>query len=135
MINLLLLIVTVGLTLGLIIFHRPTSLSGKLAFIALYCLSLGLALRFGGRTYPGIYFPRSPSLNSLLNGNLLFTQIGYGAVLIAAFADSWRVLGTSSGQRLNVGLQVVKWIAVTLAVIIAIFGFWIAVVLQRLPNG
>ena len=26
-----------------------------LAFICLYCLSLSLALRFGARTYPGIY--------------------------------------------------------------------------------
>jgi hypothetical protein len=133
MISLLVLVAAVGLTLAVYVWGRPTTRIEALAFIFLYCLSLGLSLRFGNRTYPGIYFPDSPFLNSLLNGNGLFTGIGYDAVLVAGVADALRVFTTSPGQRFEVRLNALKWVAVTLAVVIAIFGFWSALVMHRLP--
>jgi hypothetical protein len=133
MISLLVLVAAVGLTLAVYIWRRPTSRLWSLAFICLYCLSLGLALRFGGRTYPGIYFPHSPFLNSLLNGNGLFTDIGYDLVLVAGVADTARVLMTYSAPRFRVVLQLLKWLALMLAIIIVIFGFWFAIILERLP--
>jgi hypothetical protein len=133
MIDLLMLLAAVGITLAFYVWRRPTSRIERLAFIVLYCLSLGLALRFGGRTYPGIYFPRSPFLNSLLNGNALFTQVGYDAVFVAGVADGLRLGTASRDQRFQVALQVLKWLAVTAALVIAVFGFWCAFELQRLP--
>ena|SRR5438046_181748 len=133
MISLLVLVAAVGLTLAVYIWRRPRSRIEALAFICLYCLCLGLALRFGGRTYPGIFFPHSTFLNRLLNGNGLFTEIGYNAVLIAGATDALRVLTNSPGRRFEVVLKVLKWIAVVLAVTVSIFGFWSALVLQRLP--
>jgi hypothetical protein len=132
MISLLVLIAAVGLTVAVYVWRRPSSRLDSLVFVVLYCLSLGLALRFGGRTYPGIYFPNSPFLNDLLNGNGLFTGIGYDAVLVAGAVDILRVFATSSG-RLEVILKALKWVAVGLAVMIAIFGFWSALIMQRLP--
>jgi hypothetical protein len=132
MISLFVLVAAVGLTVAVRVWRRPSSRIDALLFIVLYCLSLGLALRFGGRTYPGIYFPNSAFLNGLLNGNELFTGIGYDAVLIAGVADTLRVFATSS-RRLEVILKALKWVAVGVAVMIALFGFWSALTMQRLP--
>jgi hypothetical protein len=131
------LLVATGLTAVFYVWRRPVlrrSRTEAFAFVCLYCLSLGLALRFGGRTYPGIYFPDSSFLNSLLNGNGIFTDIGYKAVVVAWAADVLRILlrpPIRSGVEL--ALRVLKWLAVGLAVSIAIYGFVWAAKLQRLP--
>ena len=104
-----------------------------LAFTCLYCLSLGLALRFGGRTYPGIYFPESPFLNGLLNGNGLFTDIGYDSVALAWLSDVLRIFVPPQSHVFVMGLEIAKWLAVGLALAIATYGFAWAVILQRLP--
>jgi hypothetical protein len=103
------------------------------AFICLYCLSLGLALRFGGRTYPGIYFPNSAFLNGLLNGNGLFVDIGYSAVMVAGAADTLLVFTRTRRRGLTIALKGVKWIAASLAMVIALYGFYWAATLQRIP--
>lgn len=103
------------------------------AFICLYCLSLGLALRFGGRTYPGIHFPNSAFLNDLLNGNGLFVAIGYPAVMVAGAADMLLVFMRTTGRGLTAALKAVKWVAASLATAIALYGFYWAATLQRLP--
>jgi hypothetical protein len=60
----------------------------RLAAVPLCMLTLALALRFCGRTYPGVYYPDSALLNGLLNGNALFTEIGYAFVLALGVADA-----------------------------------------------
>jgi hypothetical protein len=64
----------------------PRSRWWRLAAVPLGMLALGLALRFCGRTYPGIYYPDYPILNNLLNGNGLF-DIGVVLVLVLGVAD------------------------------------------------
>lgn len=103
-------------------------------FTCLYCLSLLLALRVGGRTYPGIYFSNSSFLNGLLNGNVLFTGIGYAAVMVGGAADYFLIFTRTMVASPTKTLKAVKWIAVSLATAIALFGFYTAAVLQRLPN-
>jgi dolichyl-phosphate-mannose--protein O-mannosyl transferase len=98
----------------------------------MYCFSLLLALRFGGRTYPGIFFPNSTLLNWLLNGNQLFTHIGYDAVLLAGFSDTL-LTTTLTSQQVRKSLRYLKWLALSIAVIIAFYGFFWAFNLGRLP--
>lgn len=136
MFSLLVLVATTGLTVAFFFWRRsslPRSRMEAFIFTCLYCLSLALALRFGGRTYPGIYFPHSPFLNSLLNGNGLFVGVGYMAVLVGWVADSLFILTRSAGRGLVTVLKAAKWLAILLATIIAFYGFFWAATLQRLP--
>lgn len=136
MISLLVLLVTIGLTAAFYVRQRsslPHSKIEAMVFACLYCISLGLALRFGGRIYPGIHFPQSPLLNALLNGNRLFVGVGYAAVLVAFVGDSLRVLVRPSSHRFAVAMNGMKWLAVALAVTISFYGFGWAILLQRLP--
>lgn len=136
MLSLLGLLISTGLTIAFYALRRPMRVRSKneaFVFICLYCITLALALRFGGRTYPGIYFPESPFLNWLFNGNGLFTGVGYLAVVVA-----WTVGLVLLGRRLPTGrfelaLRLVKWTAVVVAVAIALFGIAWAVAMQRLP--
>lgn len=127
--------VAAGLTVAFYVWRgralaRPRTNAAILA--CLYCLTLGIALRFGGRTYPGIYFPDSRFLNSLLNGNGLFTGIGYMAVVAAWSAEVARLLLRPSILGVDLALRMLKWAGVGLAVIIAIYGFVWAFNMQRL---
>lgn len=90
----------------------------------------GLALRFGGRTYPGIYFPDDAFLNGVFNGATLFTKIGYDAVAIG-FVASLALVLTRLHPRIRMILKVVVTLAIATAVAIAIYGFYWAVVLDR----
>jgi hypothetical protein len=105
----------------------------RLAWIAVYSLALLLALRFGGRTYPGWYLPNSPFLNSLLNGNWLFTRIGYDLVLVGACAAAMRVLLGRKKPRASSSLRLVQWVAFGLAILIILYGVRWAIWTQRLP--
>ena len=137
MFSLLVLAFVTGLTFAYSIWLRSSlQRSRRNAFVltCLYCVSLLLALRVGGRTYPGIYFPNSGFLNALLNGNVLFTGVGYAAVLVAGTADSFLIFTRTMVGSPAKTLKVIKWIAVSLATAIALFGFYTAAVLQRLPN-
>jgi hypothetical protein len=98
----------------------------------MWCFTLGLALRFGGRTYPGIFFPDSSLLNYLFNGVSLFVQAGYDAVAIC-FVAKLAPLVLPVGKRAAAYLNTISWIAVTTATFIAIYGFYWAAVLGRLP--
>lgn len=113
--------------------RRPLwTVAWRLAWIALYSFALLLALRFGGRTYPGWHFPDSAFLNSLLNGVWLFTGIGYNLVILGAGAAAMRALlpGESPASGL---FRLVQWIAFALAVLIILYGVRWAVWTQRLP--
>lgn len=104
----------------------------RLAAMPMCALALGLALRFCGRTYPGIHFPDSPSLNALLNGNGLFTEIGYGLVLALAVADAAFVFLTLFRQEVTEPL-VIRWLValrlglLVLTTLIISYGFYCAV--------
>lgn len=130
MFSLLVLVATIGLTVAFYFWRRSSLRHSRLkalVFTCLYCLSLALALRFGGRTYPGAYFPHSPFLNTLLNGNGLFVGVGYLAVLVAWATDTLRILFRASGDGFGAALKTVKWVAVGLAVTISLYGFsWAA---------
>src|SRR4051812_3442472 len=133
MISLLGLVVVIGLTIAFYVWRRSSlqhSRRDALVFTCLYCLSLGLALRFGGRTYPGICFPNSSFLNGLLNGNDLFDGFGYLAVVAAGAADYFLVFTRTMVGSPTKTLKAMKWIAVSLATAIALFGFYCAAVLQ-----
>ena len=105
----------------------------ELAFTLLLCLALGLALRFGGRTYPGIYFPESSTLNSHLNGVFLFTGIGYLSVLLTGAASVLKAI-TAGRPKLRFFLSFLIATALTVASIISLYGFYWAFVLERLPG-
>jgi membrane protein YdbS with pleckstrin-like domain len=113
-------------------FLAPRSRWWRLAAVPICVLALGLALRFCGRTYPGIYYPDSPFLNSLLNGNALFNA-GVVLTLALGVADAAFVFRTrfhqpatpSTATRVLVTLR-----AVLLLLIFAIiaYGFYYAVI-------
>lgn len=133
--NLLILIAAVFVTVAFYALRRSTlqhQRTDALAFVCLWCLSLGLALRFGGRTYPGIYYPNSPFLNDVLNGNGLFVSIGYSAVLIAGTATTLQIFARPVGQVPAAILISAKWVGVLLAIIISLYGFYWAAILQRI---
>jgi hypothetical protein len=69
-----------------------------------------------------------------LNGNDLFDGIGYMAVVVAGVADCLLIVTRTMVGSPTKTLKAVKWIAVSLATAIALFGFYCAAVLQRLPN-
>ncbi|WP_374389060.1 hypothetical protein [Sandaracinobacter sp.] len=136
MFNLLLLGCVAGLSFLFYHWRRssfPYSRVDALIFTFLYCLGLGLALRLGARTYPGIYVPDSPFLNGVLNSNGLFVGIGYGAVLMAGAADGARILFRPSGPGIDNLLRTVSRMSIWLAGAIALYGLLWAAFMQRLP--
>ncbi|HEY0085768.1 MAG TPA: hypothetical protein VGB65_07630 [Allosphingosinicella sp.] len=102
----------------------------RLACVAASSIVLLYALRFGGRTYPGWYFPNSDVLNALLNGVGLFTGWGYSFVLAGAGAATLRILLGGTARR---GLKFLQWLAFTLAILIILYGAAWATYTQRLP--
>jgi hypothetical protein len=110
----------------------PTSRFEAIAFLVMWCFTLGLALRFGGRTYPGIFFPNSSLLNDVFNGVGLFVQAGYDAVAIC-FVAELAPLVLPVGRRAASYLNAISWLAFTTATLIATYGFYWAAVLGRLP--
>jgi hypothetical protein len=136
MFSLLVLVTTILLTMTVYFWRRSSgthSRSGSIFLTCLCCLDLGLALRFGGRTYPGVYFHDSLLLNSLLNDNNLFVGIGYTAVVVGWAAASLHILIRPSLQGFGTALIATKWLAFALAATIAIYGFSWAVTMQHLP--
>jgi hypothetical protein len=109
--------------------HKRQRIS-QLGFVALFALTLLLALRFGARTYPGIFVPSSAMLNWIFNGTTLFTTFGYGCVMLGAalHAESMPLTG-----RLSRTLQVSSIGFALLAACISAYGFFWAAALHRLP--
>ena len=129
----LLALVALACLLAAILLRRPSWPElARLAVIAAWSFALLLALRFGGRTYPGFWFPDSLVLNRLLNGNRLFTSFGYDLVLIATIAAAIPVVQTPL-RRGEPMARMVKWVAIGLAASIAIYGFAVAEWLHRMP--
>ena len=112
---------------------RPVPL--RLVLIRLWATTLLLALRFGARTYPGVYVPSNEILNWVFNGPRIF-GIGYMLTLVAATCDAGAVLGARVflPAIVRIGLVGVASIAALLAVAIASSGFVFALILQRLPH-
>ena len=132
MIDFYVFLISAALVAFVLFLLAPRSRWWRLAAVALGTLALGLALRFCGRTCPGIYFPDSPFLNDLLNGNGLF-DVGVVLVLALGVADATFVFLTrfhqpataSIASRLLVTLRAVL-LLVTLAIIA--YGFYCATI-------
>lgn len=114
--------------------RHPVAFRG--AFTAAIAWTLLLALRFGARTYPGLYIRSSDFWNSTLNGEWLFNR-GYELVLFAVAMDA---LSFHFQQRTPASVGVVARIApilrnvgFALATATALYGFYWANALQRLP--
>lgn len=107
----------------------------RLAAVPLCMLTLGLALRFFGRTYPGIYYPDSALLNGLLNGNGLFTEIGYDLVLALGVADAGFVFLTlfrqGTAPTVIRALVALRLGLLLLTILIVAYGFYYAVLLYE----
>lgn len=104
--------------------------AAHLGFIALYALTLLLALRFGARTYPGVFVPSSKVLNWIFNGTTLFTVFGYGFAVLGAVAHAASL--TLEG-RISRALHGFRICLVSIATCISAYGFYFAAILQRLP--
>jgi hypothetical protein len=112
------------------------SLARRLVFVALYTLTLIFALRFGSRTYPGIWYS-SRLLNDLFNGSLIFwlaeDLVGIAAVL-ALFDELWRY---GNGGRRNPWTRAItgmRYLLIGIGTAVALYGFYFALVLCRLPD-
>jgi hypothetical protein len=108
----------------------------RAALIVAYAGTLLLALRFGARTYPGLFIGRPGPLNDILNSSQIF-GIGYNLVALAALADGlsfW--LARRSAPASQVGARAVlitRNVCLVLATLGALYGFYFAIVLERLP--
>jgi len=101
----------------------------QVGFIALYALTLLLALRFGARTYPGMFMPSSAVLNWMFNGTTLFT-LGYGFVVLGAASHAASL--TLRG-RLSRALETSTVSFTFFAACISAYGFFWAATFHRLP--
>lgn len=72
-------------------------------------------------------------LNNILNGNALFSVIGYFSVIAAGLSDMALIFLKHLGEFGLRALKSVKWAALLLAISIALYGFFWAATLQRLP--
>ncbi len=112
----------------------------RLAAVPLMMLALGLALRFCGRTYPGIHYPNSRFLNELLNGVGLFKTIGYGLVLAFGLVDAAVVLLSDFRQQQLAPVFVrsfsaLRLVLLTLILLVIAYGFYYAVILWEHWNA
>jgi hypothetical protein len=133
--SLLLLLAAAALTGIWALWRRRPAARSKweaAGFLTMGCFALGLALRFGGRTYPGIYFPDSTLLNDIFNGVWLFEQLGYDAVAVF-FVARLIPLFRQVGKRNAVYLNGIAWLALVTAALIALYGFYWAAAFGRLP--
>ena len=111
-------------------------LGAQLGLIALWSFLLLLALRFGARTYPGVWHPEWRVLNWLLNGTTLFAEIGYDLVLVAAWAAMTRLLIDRTSRHTMATRRTLAFMQATtvaLAIAIIFYGVWWAIQMQRLP--
>lgn len=136
MIDLYVSLVVALLSAVVLAFPARRSRWWRLAAVPLSMLALGLALRFCGRTYPGIYYPDSLFLNDLLNGNALFTEIGYVLVLVLGVADAAFLFLTLFRQGTLPPLITRSLIALRLGLLVLIalivaYGFHYAVLLYE----
>jgi hypothetical protein len=111
----------------------------RISAIPVYMLSLGLALRLCGRTYPGIWYPNSAFLNDLFNGVGLFTEIGYNFVLALGVIDLVFVSLASFQSRAAPAiiwnsLKTLRAVLLLLILLIIGYGAYWAIQLQRLPG-
>jgi hypothetical protein len=129
---LLSVIATLGLYVAVVRKRRwsPTFEFSQVCFVALCAICLLLALRFGARTYPGVWVPGSKLLNWVINGTGLFT-LGYGMVVAAMTIYVAAVLVKPSGQTGRL-LQTSCICLTALATSISLYGLVWAAALQRL---
>lgn len=115
---------------------RFRSSARRLVFVALYTLTLLLALRFGSRTYPGIWYS-SRLLNDLFNGSLIF-WLAEDLVAIAAVMalfDELRRYG--NGGRRDPWTRAIagtRYLLIGIGTAVVLYGFYFAAVLCRLPD-
>jgi hypothetical protein len=139
MIDLVVLLASALISGGVLAFPARRSRWWRLAAVPLCMLTFGLALRFCGRTYPGVFYPDSTFLNNLFNGVRLFTEIGYDLVALLGLADLLFVFLTRFRSSPTPMVAVRALVAVRVAVLALIvliigYGFYYATLLQRLPG-
>lgn len=112
---------------------RP-ALAARLAFILCYGFTLLLALRFGARTYPGIWVRESAWLNDIFNGSYLFFR-GYETTLAVMALDTMVTVLRASGRVEMIALlNAIKWVGLSFVLLVVTYGFFFAVVLERTPD-
>lgn len=120
------------LSVSILVFLAPKSPWWRLLGVPTYGLALGLALRFGARTYPGVYYPDSSFLNDLLNGSRLFTELGYDLLLALIVADLVLVFLTRFRKGKTTSpivryLGVLRLLLLSLTLLIIAYGCYYAV--------
>jgi hypothetical protein len=115
--------------------QHPIALRAALA--AAYSSTLLLALRFGGRTYPGVWMGKSGLLNVIFNGSDMF-WFAYYCVVLGALSDGAAVLlQRGSTPAMLIGARIastVRILSLGVAVVVALYGFTFAIILLRLPH-
>lgn len=115
---------------------RLRSSTRRLVFVALYTLTLFLALRFGSRTYPGIWYS-SRLLNDLFNGSQIFWLAEDLAVIAAVLALVDELRSHRGGGTRDFwarALPGLRYCFVGIGTAVALYGFYFALMLCRLPD-
>jgi len=115
---------------------RFRSSARRLVYVAIYTLTLLLALRFGSRTYPGIWYS-SRLLNDLFNGSLIFwlaeDLVAIAAVL--ALVDELQSHGRGGKRDLwTRAIAGIRYCLIGMGTAVALYGFYFALMLCRLPD-
>jgi len=112
----------------------------RAALTGTFAWTLLLALRFGARTYPGVWMGGPGLLNDIFNSSEIF-WIGCYAVLLAVMADGLifvfaRPSAALHGTRSLVVriATIIRNVSLLLASILVIYGFYFAIALERLPS-
>ncbi|MBS0297607.1 MAG: hypothetical protein JSR45_14960 [Proteobacteria bacterium] len=122
------------ITAALLVWARR-GVRGRLALIASYALTLALAMRFGALTYPGVWMGDAGWLNNLFNGSEIF-WLGMDMIAVAVAADLVILLIAWRFERPGMASRAAVWTrnaALTTASLIALYGFYWAALMERLP--
>jgi len=139
--NLIGMVILAVFALVLWLFRKQTWASAhpiafKVALILAYSWTLLLALRFGARTYPGLFVPKSETLNNIFNSGQIFGT-AYDLVVVAAPTDGLSFfLARRSRPTSQIAVRaalITRNLCLLLATLGAFYGFYFAIILERLP--
>ncbi|MBX9858708.1 MAG: hypothetical protein K2Y20_03850 [Sphingomonas sp.] len=93
---------------------------------ALFWFLIALVLRWGARSYPGIYVPESTILNDIFNGPFLFTVIGHYSVLLGLAAHIGALLSSRQSKAFK-RFKILALSSLAVAALVSIYGVYWAV--------